>query len=78
MTIRRCIYTGRYSIHQVIPTKYWYGEDQKATVACFREIDRFAGERGFRYLYVNASDFRRDLADEEKSAVMAVLRGVRD
>jgi hypothetical protein len=69
------LFTGRYSMHRVVPTKYWYGEDRKATVACFREIDRFAGERGFRYLYVHGGDFRRDLAEEEKADVMAVLRG---
>ena len=68
------LFTGRYSIHRVIPTRYWYGEDRKSTVGFFRQIDRFAGERGFRYLYVNSSDFRRDLADEEKAAVMETLR----
>ncbi|MBY0505724.1 MAG: hypothetical protein K2X03_17550 [Bryobacteraceae bacterium] len=68
------LFTGRYSIHRVIPTKYWYGEDSAATVKCFRDIDRFAGERGFRYLYVNQSDFRRDLAEEDKTAVMNALR----
>jgi len=68
------LFTGRYSLHRVIPTKYWYAEDQQATVECFRQIDRFAGDRGFRYLYVNASDFRRDLADEEKTAVMKAFQ----
>lgn len=69
------LFTGRYSIHRVVPTRYWYGEDQKATVGLFRDIDRYAAERGFRYLYVNGSDFRRDLAAEEKKAVMGVLGG---
>ena len=68
------LFTGRYSIHRVIPTSYWYREDQKATVQFFREIDRYAGEREFHYLYVNESDFRRDLAEEEKTAAMEALR----
>ena len=68
------LFTGRHSIHRVIPTSYWYREDQKATVQFFREIDTYAGERGFRYLYVNESDFRRDLAEEEKTPAMEALR----
>jgi len=68
------LFTGRASIHRVIPTRYWYSEDQKATVQFFEEIDTYAAERGFRYLYVNASDFRRDLSDKEKTAALEVLR----
>jgi hypothetical protein len=68
------LFTGRYSIHRVIPTSYWYREDQKATAGFFRTIDHYAAERGFRYLYVNGSDFRRDLSAEEKTAALQALR----
>ncbi len=68
------LFTGHYAMHRVIPTSYWYREDQKSTLQFFRQIDEFAAERGLRYLYVNSGDFRRDLAAEEKSAVLAVLR----
>jgi hypothetical protein len=68
------LFTGRYSIHRVIPTSYWYREDQKTTVGFFREIDDYASKRGFRYVYVNASDFRRDLSDEEKASALDALK----
>lgn len=68
------LFTGRYSMHRVIPTSYWYREDQAATVQFFKEIDRYAGERGFQYLYVHANDFRRDLGEEEKTAALKAMQ----
>ena len=59
------LYTNRQAAGLVIPTIYWYREDNKARVAAYSDGLGYARRHGLTHWYVTKEDFQRDIEPED-------------
>ena len=67
------LYTDRQSAGLVIPTIYWYREDNQTRVASYSNGLNYAKQHGLTHWYLTREDFSRDIDEADHQRIHANL-----
>ncbi len=63
------LHTGRAAIRRTIPPSIWYADDHEGAVELYRNLAAYAREQGAQYVYYTTADLRRDMSEDDASAM---------
>lgn len=69
------LYTGRRGNYLPLLPRLWYADDHDKMVQAYRDLPEYCRNRGLQYVYFTSDDPGREVGDEDRQKIAAVVKG---
>ena len=68
------LYTGRQGNYLPLLPRLWYADDHDKMIQAYRDLPAYCRSRGLGYVYFTSDDPDREVGDEDKQKIAAVVK----